>query len=100
MKTLSAIRNSARTLNPEPRALNEAERYLVGGVNSPVRAFRQIGCDPLMLVKGPGAEVVDTRGRRYIDFIGGWGAPMLGHPPPALINPPRPLPSINGSHPI
>ena len=73
MKTLSAIRNSARTPNPEPRALNEAERYLVGGVNSPVRAFRQIGCEPLMLGKGRGGLI-----------RAGGGCPSIGAPQPPM----------------
>jgi len=66
--------------------LREAERVLVGGVNSPVRAFRQIGCAPLMLVKGHGATVVDSTGRRYLDFIGGWGALILGHRHPTVLS--------------
>lgn len=86
MKTLSAIRNAARPPKPEPRALNEAQRYLVGGVNSPVRAFRQIGAEPIMLIRGRGATVTDTQGRRYLDFIGGWGALVLGHRHPRVVN--------------
>ena len=61
-----------------------AEHYLVGGVNSPVRAFRHVGGTPLQLVEGSGAEVVDTAGRRYVDFISGWGALILGHRHPAV----------------
>jgi len=50
-----------------------------GGVNSPVRAFRAVGVDPLVLVSGEGARVRDADGRRYIDYIGGWGSAILGH---------------------
>ncbi len=57
---------------------------LVGGVNSPVRAFRQVGAEPLVLTQGDGAEVVDERGRRYLDFIMGWGALILGHNHPGV----------------
>ncbi|MBI3020734.1 MAG: aminotransferase class III-fold pyridoxal phosphate-dependent enzyme, partial [Candidatus Omnitrophica bacterium] len=76
------------TRNPKPetrnfrwssRLLEEAQRYLVGGVNSPVRAFRQVGGDPLMLVQARGVEVRDPGGRRWLDFIMGWGALLLGH---------------------
>ena len=60
-------------------------RYLVGGVNSPVRAFRQVGGDPVILVRAKGATVTDRAGRRYVDFIMGWGTEILGHnPPPAV----------------
>ena len=57
----------------------EARRLLVGGVNSPVRAFRQVGGKPLTLVQGRGAEVIDEQGRRFTDFISGWGCLLLGH---------------------
>ncbi|MBI3011460.1 MAG: glutamate-1-semialdehyde 2,1-aminomutase [Candidatus Omnitrophica bacterium] len=71
---------SLRTPNSELRTiLEEAQRYLVGGVNSPVRAFRQVGGDPLLLVQARGAEVRDPGGRRWLDFIMGWGALLLGH---------------------
>jgi glutamate-1-semialdehyde 2,1-aminomutase len=67
-----------------PDLIEEARRYLVGGVNSPVRAFRHVGGEPVMLARGRGAEVTDTRGRTYLDFICGWGAHILGHTPPAV----------------
>ena len=67
-----------------PKILAEAARYLVGGVNSPVRAFRQVGGEPLMLVRGKGAEVIDPEGRMFLDFIGGWGALILGHNHPSV----------------
>lgn len=62
----------------------EARRLLVGGVNSPVRAFRHVGGEPLMLVRGTGAEVIDHEGRTYGDFIMGWGALILGHRHPTV----------------
>ncbi len=62
-----------------------ASRYLVGGVNSPVRAFRHVQAEPLQLVGGQGAVVRDTAGRRYVDFIMGWGTLLLGHRPPAVV---------------
>lgn len=61
--------------------LQEAQHYLVGGVNSPVRAFRQVGGEPIMLQAGDGAEVVDVQGRAWLDFIMGWGTLILGHQP-------------------
>ena len=62
-----------------------AERYLVGGVNSPVRAFRRVGRDPLILIRSAGADVIDAKGRKLADFIMGWGALILGHNYPAVI---------------
>ena len=72
----------SQKFNPE---IEEAQRFLVGGVNSPVRAFKSVGGDPLMLVEARGAEVRDAGGRRYADFIMGWGALLLGHNHPAVI---------------
>ncbi|MBI4342824.1 MAG: glutamate-1-semialdehyde 2,1-aminomutase [Candidatus Omnitrophica bacterium] len=68
--------------------LNEgllADRVLVGGVNSPVRAFRQVGGEPVLLAGAKGATVRDDAGRTYVDFIMGWGAQILGHNPPAAV---------------
>ncbi|MBI4340736.1 MAG: glutamate-1-semialdehyde 2,1-aminomutase [Candidatus Omnitrophica bacterium] len=64
---------------------NTLQQYLVGGVNSPVRAFKQVGGQPLWLSRSRGAEVWDANGRRYTDFIMGWGAIILGHNPPPVV---------------
>ena len=63
----------------------EAKRVLVGGVNSPVRAFRAVGQEPIILERGKGAMVTDADGTRFIDLIMGWGALILGHAHPALV---------------
>ncbi len=73
-----AIQPSAFSLQPSAR------RYLVGGVNSPVRACHQVGGTPLLLVRANGAEVVDADGIKRVDFIMGWGALLLGHHPPVV----------------
>jgi len=74
------------TATDQLSAIEEARRYLVGGVNSPVRAFRHIGGEPVMLARAEGAEVEDVRGRRFVDFIAGWGAIILGHNPPVVVD--------------
>ncbi len=56
-----------------------------GGVNSPVRAFRAVDAEPILLTDGDGARVTDSEGRTYIDYIGGWGPAILGHRHPAVI---------------
>jgi glutamate-1-semialdehyde 2,1-aminomutase len=56
-----------------------------GGVNSPVRAFRSVGREPLVLAGGDGATVTDADGRTYLDLIGGWGPAILGHRHPAVV---------------
>ena len=50
-----------------------------GGVNSPVRAFRAVGGDPLFIASGRGSRVTDVDGNSYIDYVGSWGPLILGH---------------------
>lgn len=64
--------------------LRRAADSLVGGVNSPVRAFKSVGLEPLIVEHGQGARLWDADGREYIDFIGSWGALILGHAHPAI----------------
>ena len=63
----------------------EACRYIPGGVNSPVRAFRGVGGEPIFFKKAAGAQVVAADGRRFIDYVGSWGPMILGHAHPAVI---------------
>src|SRR5579863_7640720 len=61
-----------------------AEKLLVGGVNSPVRAFRSVGCDPLIIDRGEGQYLYDVDGNQLLDYVGSWGAMLLGHANPAV----------------
>jgi glutamate-1-semialdehyde 2,1-aminomutase len=65
--------------------LERAEGLFPGGVNSPVRAFRSVGRPPLVLERGDGSAVWDADGRRYLDYLGAWGAAILGHRHPAVV---------------
>jgi glutamate-1-semialdehyde 2,1-aminomutase len=56
-----------------------------GGVNSPVRAMRAIGRDPIFIERGEGAELVDVDGNRYLDYVGSWGPLILGHADPTVV---------------
>jgi glutamate-1-semialdehyde 2,1-aminomutase len=58
---------------------------LPGGVNSPVRALRQIGRDPIFVVRGEGCEIVSVDGDRYLDWVGSWGPLILGHAEPSVV---------------
>jgi glutamate-1-semialdehyde 2,1-aminomutase len=62
-----------------------AVRVLPGGVNSPVRAMRQIGRDPIFVERGEGAELIDADGERYLDWVGSWGPLILGHAQPDVV---------------
>ncbi len=63
----------------------EARHYIPGGVNSPVRAFRGVGGNPLFFQGGDGAWLIDEDNNRYIDYVGAWGPLILGHRHPDVI---------------
>ena len=62
-----------------------ALKVLVGGVNSPVRAFRSVGGTPYTVARGKGAYVWDVEGRKYTDYVQSYGASILGHADPAVV---------------
>ena len=62
----------------------KAEKVLVGGVNSPVRAFRSVGGEPLIIEKGSGQHLYDADGNELLDYVCSWGAMLLGHAHPAV----------------
>ena len=62
-----------------------AQQLLVGGVNSPVRAYRSVGGTPILLAKGKGPHVYDTDGNEYIDYVAGYGPAILGHAHEAVV---------------
>ena len=65
---------------------NQAQQHIPGGVNSPVRAFKGVGGDPIFFREGKGAWITDAEGKRYIDYIGSWGPMILGHAHPDVIS--------------
>jgi glutamate-1-semialdehyde 2,1-aminomutase len=64
---------------------DRAQRSIPGGVNSPARAFRAVGGDPVFIARGEGPYLFDVDGNRYIDYVGSWGPLLLGHRQPAVI---------------
>ncbi|HTU87833.1 MAG TPA: glutamate-1-semialdehyde 2,1-aminomutase [Solirubrobacteraceae bacterium] len=63
-----------------------ARRVLPGGVNSPVRAMRAIGRDPIFIASGRGATITDVDGNEYVDWVSSWGPLILGHADPAVVS--------------
>jgi glutamate-1-semialdehyde 2,1-aminomutase len=63
----------------------EAQQYIPGGVNSPVRAFRAVGGTPIFFEKAKGAYLYDVEGKRYVDYVLSWGPMVLGHAHPQVI---------------
>jgi glutamate-1-semialdehyde 2,1-aminomutase len=64
----------------------ESKRILVGGVNSPVRAFKSVGGTPRFLARGQGSKIYDVEGKEYIDYVLSWGPLILGHAYPAVVH--------------
>jgi glutamate-1-semialdehyde 2,1-aminomutase len=65
---------------------HEAQQLFPGGVNSPVRAFKSVGGEPVFFARGEGAELHDVDGNRYVDFVLSWGPLALGHAHPAVLD--------------
>src|SRR5438128_11685702 len=62
-----------------------AQKYIPGGVNSPVRAFRNVNGAPFFVTHGKGAKIWDVDGKQYIDYVGSWGPAILGHAPKVVV---------------
>ena len=62
-----------------------AKRSIAGGVNSAVRAFKQVGGEPVFFARGQGAYLFDVDGNKYIDYVASWGPSILGHAHPAVV---------------
>ena len=63
----------------------QAREVIPGGVNSPVRAFGSVGGTPYFVQRAEGAYVWDVEGRKYIDYVQSWGASILGHAHPTVV---------------
>jgi len=66
------------------KLFEEAKKHIPGGVNSPVRAFRSVGGDPLFIKKAKGPKIYDADGKAYIDYVLSWGPMILGHAHPRV----------------
>lgn len=78
---VQAVSNRAKS----EQAFEAAKKVLPGGVNSPVRAFRSVGGNPIFIEKANGAYVWDIDGNQYVDYVGTWGPAILGHAHPRVI---------------
>ena len=72
-------------INKSIEFFSEAKKHLPGGVNSPVRAFKNIDGNPIFFKKAKGAYVFDADNNAYIDYIGSWGPMIMGHSHPTII---------------
>lgn len=67
------------------QAFSLAQKYLPGGVNSPVRAFKAVGGEPVVIARGHGSRLVDVDGNEYVDYMCSWGPLILGHAHPSVV---------------
>ncbi|MFW5433660.1 glutamate-1-semialdehyde 2,1-aminomutase [Paenibacillus apiarius] len=81
MTEKKSIRRDSRS----QAAFAEAKKYIPGGVNSPVRAFKSVGLTPVYVERGEGSRIYDIDGNVFIDYVGSWGPLILGHAHPAVI---------------
>ena len=87
METCSLTMSGLETQTRRKSAslFEQAQRVLVGGVNSPVRAFRAVGGEPVFVERVEGAYVFDVDGHRYVDLVGTWGPAIVGHAHPEVV---------------
>ena len=74
-----------KKFNKSRKLFQRALRVIPGGVNSPVRAFRAVGGNPLFIEKAKGPRIYDVDGNSYIDYVLSWGPMILGHAHPAVV---------------
>jgi len=67
------------------KLFDRAKRFIPGGVNSPVRAFRAVDASPLFIARASGSKIYDADGREYIDYVSSWGPMILGHSHPSVV---------------
>src|SRR5262249_49928104 len=82
-ETLPVKKQPKRTRSQE--AYRRACEVIPGGVNSPARAFRGVGGDPIFVERGEGPYLFDLEGNRYLDYVGSWGPLILGHAHPRVV---------------
>src|SRR5579859_7353609 len=76
---------SSLSLSRSHALFEEAQELLPGGVNSPVRAFRAVGGEPVFIDRAQGPYLYDVDGNRYLDYVQSWGPMILGHAYPSVV---------------
>ena len=66
-------------------AFEEAKSLMPGGVNSPVRSYRSVDCNPPFIARAEGDKIYDIDGNEYIDYVGSWGPMVVGHAHPQVV---------------
>ena len=79
---ISMTHNKRMKLEKSIAEFQRAKKSIPGGVNSPVRAFKSVDCDPLVIARAKGTTIEDIDGNKYTDFVSSWGPLILGHAHP------------------
>jgi len=79
-------RLSCRVTSRSSQLFTAAQKWIPGGVNSPVRAFRNVNSTPFFVSRASGSKIWDIDGNEYIDYVGSWGPAILGHAPEVVVN--------------
>lgn len=79
------VRSMHKGYQKSSELFEEAKNYIPGGVNSPVRAFKSVGMNPVYIERAQGSKIYDVDGNEYIDYVGSWGPMILGHQHPEVI---------------
>lgn len=72
-------------LEKSAAAFEEAKKLMPGGVNSPVRSYRSVDCNPPFIARAEGSHIFDIDGNKYIDYVGSWGPMVVGHAHPQVV---------------
>jgi len=80
-----ALRRAMLLESPLVSLFSDASRYIPGGVNSPVRAFRGVGGEPVFIERAAGSRIFEQGGGAYLDYVGSWGPMILGHAHPEVV---------------
>ena len=80
------LRSPRMSIQNSQAIFERAKAIIPGGVNSPVRACRSVGADPVFIVQGDGSSIWDADGNKYLDLIGSWGPLILGHGHPEILD--------------
>lgn len=86
------------SIRKSERLFKNAQKFIPGGVNSPVRAFKSVGGTPIFMKKAKGAYLYDADGNKYIDYIASWGPMILGHAHPPVVKALRKYASLSTSY--
>ena len=85
------ITRGVETMTRSNELFADAQSVIPGGVNSPVRAFKSVGGEPLFIKKASGCTIEDVDGKSYIDYVGSWGLMIVGHAGPVGAAKSRPV---------